>query len=143
MNIWLPNVVYRKNDSTKHLDMSHAIALKRVTLIWNEKNFICTLNSIMNQSGDITVLNLSGNILPASNNHSFKLLEASDLVDKDSVAFLKDYRDLMGDLSTHMHTLMWWATNVSSKNRFLSSQKQLSKNIHSITTFLFWVIEKI
>jgi hypothetical protein len=63
------------NDSMKHLNKSDITALKRVTLIWNEKNLISTLNSIMNQSGEITVLNLSGDILPASNNHSFQLLE--------------------------------------------------------------------
>ena len=119
------------NDSTKHLNKSDIIELKLVTLIWNEKNLISTLNSIMNQSGEITVLNLSGDILPASNNHSFQLLEASDLVDQDSVAFLKDYRDLIGELSTHMHTLMWWATNISSKNRFSSRIPVLLKQIEA------------
>jgi hypothetical protein len=107
------------NDATKLLNKSPLTALKRVTLIWNEKNLNSTLNSIMNQS-EVTVLNLSGDILPVSNNYSFQLLEAPDLVDHDSETFLKDYRDLIGNLSTHMHTLMWWATNISSKNRFSS-----------------------
>ena len=119
------------NVSTKQFNQPHTTALKRVTLIWNEKNLISTLNSIMNQSGEITVLNLSGDILPASNNHSFQLLEASDLADQDSVAFLKDYRDLIGELSTHMHTLMWWGTNISSKNRFSSRIPVLLKQIEA------------
>ena len=116
-------------DSTKHLNKSDITALKLVTLIWNEKNLISTLNSIMNQSGEITVLNLSGDILPASNNHSFQLLEASDFVDNDSVAFLKDYRDLMGRLSAHMNSSLWWATNIASKNRFTSNIPSLLNQI--------------
>ena len=120
-----------KNDSTKHLNKSHVIALKRVTLIWNEKNLISTLTSLMGQSGDITVLNLSGDILPTSNNLSFQHLEESDLLDQDSGAFMKDYRDLIGELSTHVNTFMWWATNISSKNRFSSQIPVLLKQIEA------------
>ena len=75
----------------------------------------------MNQVLEQKVLNLSGESLPIEGNGSFQLLEGADIIYQDSTAFLQDYRKLMGRLSTHMHSRLWWATHISSKN--LSASK--------------------
>ena len=66
----------------------------------------------------LKVLNLSGKSFPVEENGFFQLLDTPDLMVQDSTAFLKDYRDLMGRLSTYMASRLWWSTHIASKNRF-------------------------
>ena len=93
----------------------------QVILIWSPRKLRSILNSGVNQVLEQKVLNLSGKSLTIEGNGSFQLLEMSDLICQDSTAFLQDYRNLMGRLSTHMHSRLWWATHISSKN--LSASK--------------------
>ena len=83
------------NESTKKLNQSHVKVLKQVTLIWTEKKLIECLDSMIYQKREITLLNLSGEILPNIDASSFQMLEVSDLVGQNSMAFLQDYRDLI------------------------------------------------
>ncbi len=47
-------------------------------------------------------------------------LEFSSWAYPDRELFLKEYIDLIGRLSVANHSLKWWATDISSKNRFYS-----------------------
>jgi len=42
------------------------------------------------------------------------------LTEEDRRRFLTAYVDVVGQISRHDHSLMWWATDISSKNRFFS-----------------------
>lgn len=68
--------------------------------------------------------------------------------------FLKDYIDLIGKIGKDCHSLLWWATNVSSKNRFASQLTsffqefiqtaqvmEFSTYEHIIIFNPFWVIQ--
>lgn len=92
----------------------------QIILIWNPRDLQTVMNTEMNLAAELKVLNLSGESLPVEKDGFFQLLEASDLICQDSTAFLQDYRDLMGRLSTHVHSRLWWATYIASKNRFAS-----------------------
>ena len=89
------------------------------------------LNSGVNQVPKLKVLNLSGESIPVEENGSFQVLDASALIFQDSTAFLHDYRNLMGMMSMHMHSRLWWATHIASKNRFTSRMPILLQQIES------------
>lgn len=79
------------------------------------------------------MLNLSGESLPAKMSRPICFLHPSDFVSCNSLAFLRDYRDLIGKLSTLMNSCHWWATNIASKNRFGSNIPSLLNQIEAST----------
>mgnify|MGYP006184317895 CR=1 FL=1 len=60
-------------------------------------------------------------------------MEISDIICQASKAFLRDYRNLMGRLSTHMHSCLWWGTYIASKNRSASNIPTIRQQIEACT----------
>lgn len=54
----------------------------------------------------------------------------SGTTEADRQRFIKAYVDLVGELGTHNRNLLWWATDISSKNRFFSSLGPMLEGIY-------------
>ena len=64
------------------------------------------------------------------------------IIDGNSTEFLKDYRDLIGQVSDKPINPLWWATNTSAKNRSTSDLPKLLNQIGCLTNSLI-TFEKI
>ena len=94
-----------------------------VSIILNKSQLRKCFAKYSNIRSPITILNLSQKVLPTIRENSgliVKELRPRDVNKVSSDQFLKDYRDLIGQVSLNLSSRDWWATNIASKNRFNS-----------------------
>lgn len=113
------------------------VTLKTIYLTWNPKTFQAALKlASAHATSGVAALNLSGHGWPETQEYSYRALSPIDVGEFDSPAFLADYRDLMGSLSSAYDTRWWWATNIASKNRFTSRIPVLLQQVEACTLAL-------
>lgn len=56
---------------------------------------------------------------------SVEVIRRPEYTVNEREAFLKEYIDFIGSLSLEQNNLLWWATDISSKNRFTSNLSEL------------------
>lgn len=69
-------------------------------------------------------------------NEKFKQIFAPYISDQDREKFLFEYVDFIGQLSQQFHDRLWWATDLSSKNRFNSNLPLYLQHIIAIRKLL-------
>jgi len=65
-----------------------------------------------------------------------EIVKRKDYSKDQKEAFLKEYIDLIGALSLEQNTFLWWATDVSSKNRFRSNLSMILQQFTEIVNVI-------
>ena len=100
-------------------------------------NKIITAN--LKNDNSLTVLNLGGNDLPQNivfQNYNIEVIYINEIIENNAAKFIEDYRDLIGRVSGNLDVREWWATRISSKNRFNSRIPNLLRQIEACSVVL-------
>ena len=109
---------------------------KTAVLIWSKKGLQRFLKKKRSSRYPTILLNLRDRECNFEVRYDVLVHESRDYGDGNSTSFLKDYRDVIGQVSAKLVNPLWWATNCSAKNRFASKIPELLKQIEACAAIL-------
>ena len=107
---------------------------KTATLVWSERGLHRLLKNRRSSRYPTLLLNFSDREFDSEARCGVPVHVARDYIDGNSTKFLKDYRDLIGQVSDKLVNPLWWATNTSAKNRSTSNLPELLNQVEACAT---------